>query len=91
MLTYGQIQYFPFDFSDMTYCARVSDEEYKTQTEECTEQALVDLMNSVLDNTQFSLKEKKQRLKQFQKHHPYLHEKYFSNIKQVSSTCVNKG
>ncbi len=66
---------------DMTYCARVSDEEYRSQTEECTEQALVDLMNSVLDNTQFSLKEKKQRLKQFQKHHPYLHEKYFSNIK----------
>ena len=64
----------------MTYCARISEDEYRNQTEMYTEQSLVDLYNTILDNTKFSLKEKKQHLKQMQKHHPELYQKFFSHI-----------
>jgi len=42
--------------------------------------ALVQMINSILDNTSIPLKEKKQRLRQFQKHHPNLYAQHFAEI-----------
>ncbi len=66
--------------SDSTFCNRVSREEYQQQSEYGTKEALIDMMNSVLDDTHASLKEKKQRLKSFQKTYPALYEKYFQGL-----------
>ncbi|KAK3097684.1 hypothetical protein FSP39_012092 [Pinctada imbricata] len=65
---------------DITYCSQVSLEQYKKQAVEGTKSALVDMMNGILDNTTISLKEKKQRLKQFQKCHPQLYAQHFSEM-----------
>ncbi|KAJ8315435.1 hypothetical protein KUTeg_007585 [Tegillarca granosa] len=65
---------------DNTYCRQVSVDEYDKQAEECTQNALVSLMNNILDDTKLSLKDKKQRLKQFQKYHPNLYSKHFSGM-----------
>ena len=67
--------------SEATFCDRVSEDEYKKQQRDFTEAAIVDLMNAMIDNTKFSLKEKKQRLKQFQKTYPKLYEERFSDMK----------
>ena len=65
---------------DNTYCAQVTSEEYSRQAEDCTTLALIDMMNGILDNTSMSLKEKKQRCRQFQKCHPKIYTKHFSTI-----------
>lgn len=65
---------------DNTFCRQVSVDEYDKQAEECTQNALVSLMNNILDDTKLSLKDKKQRLKQFQKYHPALYSRHFSGM-----------
>lgn len=64
-------------FTDNAYCSQVTSDEYQKQATECTNSALVSMMNGILDNTNFTLKEKKQRLRQFQKCHPELYAKNF--------------
>ncbi|KAK7503281.1 hypothetical protein BaRGS_00005546 [Batillaria attramentaria] len=65
---------------DTTFCDRVSREEYQRQARDCTQDALISLMNNVLDDTKVPLKEKKHRLKQFQKCYPTLYEEHFSGM-----------
>lgn len=67
-------------FTDNAYCSQVTSDEYQKQATECTNSALVSMMNSILDNTNFTLKEKKQRLRQFQKCHPELYAKNFHGM-----------
>ena len=71
---------FLYPFPDTTFCKRVTVQEFKKQKLEGTELALVELMNNILDDTNISLKEKKQRFKQFQKHHPDIYKSHFSEI-----------
>ncbi|KAK2185732.1 hypothetical protein NP493_225g03035 [Ridgeia piscesae] len=63
-----------------TFCTRVTEDEFKKQQIEETEGALVSLMNAILDDHKMALKEKKNRLKQFQKHHNELYKKNFADI-----------
>ncbi|XP_052088816.1 DEP domain-containing protein 7-like [Mytilus californianus] len=65
---------------DNTYCTQVTVVEYQKQSEVCTENALVQMMNTILDDTNLHLKDKKQHLRQFQKHHPDLYNKHFSGM-----------
>ncbi|XP_013083468.2 DEP domain-containing protein 7-like [Biomphalaria glabrata] len=65
---------------EASFCNRVSAEEYKRQSKDCTELSLIELMNSVLDDTSISLKDKKHRLKQFQKSYPDLFERNFEGM-----------
>ncbi|CAL1542289.1 unnamed protein product [Lymnaea stagnalis] len=65
---------------EASYCNRVSKEEFERQSKDCTEVSLIDLMNTVLDDTSLSLKEKKHRLKQFQKSYPDLFEQNFQGL-----------
>ena len=66
--------------SDTAYCDRVSREEYARQSKDCTQEGLVAMMNDLLDDTKVTLKEKKQRLKQFQKCYPTLYEEHFPGM-----------
>ena len=66
--------------ADTSYCQRISKEEYEEQCQTSTNQALVGMMNTVLDNTKMSLKEKMRRLKQFRKCYPVLYEEHFSGM-----------
>ncbi|CAE1324417.1 unnamed protein product [Acanthosepion pharaonis] len=54
--------------------------DYELQTSQSTASSLVQMMNSLIDDVKLSLKDKKHKLKQFQKHHPQLYKKYFSNM-----------
>ncbi|KAK3774571.1 hypothetical protein RRG08_035001 [Elysia crispata] len=65
---------------ELSFCRRVSKEEFERQSKNCTKNSLIDLMNSVLDDTKMSLKEKKNRLKQFQKSYPDLYEQNFDGM-----------
>ncbi|RUS81013.1 hypothetical protein EGW08_011218 [Elysia chlorotica] len=65
---------------ELSFCSRVSKEEFERQSKNCTQNSLIDLMNSVLDDTNMSLKEKKNRLKQFQKSYPQLYEQNFDGM-----------
>jgi hypothetical protein len=65
---------------DTAYCDRLSKEEYARQGKDCTKDALLTMINSILDDTKVTLKQKKQRLKQFQKCYPTLYEEHFSDM-----------
>ncbi|KAK3593200.1 hypothetical protein CHS0354_002725 [Potamilus streckersoni] len=65
---------------DPTFCNQVSQTEYQRQSQECTQKGLVLMMNYILDATNISLKEKKQKLRHFQKYHPHLYSKHFSGM-----------
>ncbi|GFO42738.1 dep domain-containing protein 7 [Plakobranchus ocellatus] len=65
---------------ESSFCSRVSKEEFERQSKSCTENSLIDLMNSVLDDIKMSLKEKKSRLKQFQKSYPQLYDQHFDGM-----------
>lgn len=54
--------------------------EYQKQAEDCTTQGLINMMNTVIDNPKMALKEKKQRLRQFRKHHPNIYSKHFTGM-----------
>lgn len=69
-----------FIFPDVVFCRQISTTEYQQQTEECTNTELVKMMNSVIDNPRMSLKDKKQRLRQFRKYHPHIYAKHFTGM-----------
>ncbi|KAL8606786.1 hypothetical protein ACOMHN_049615 [Nucella lapillus] len=62
------------------FSQRVSREEYARQARDCTQEGLIAMVNGILDNTKMTLKEKKQRLKQFQKCYPTLYDEHFSTM-----------
>ena len=65
--------------TETSFCNRVSKADYEEQSGPGTDRELIKLMNSVLDDTKLSIKDKKQRLKQFQKHHPLLFYSHFAD------------
>ncbi|KAK7107316.1 DEP domain-containing protein 7-like [Littorina saxatilis] len=65
---------------DTAFCDRVSREEYNRQARDCTQEALIAMMNNVLDDTKVTLREKKNKLKQFQKCYPTLYEENFAGM-----------
>ncbi|XP_076466136.1 DEP domain-containing protein 7-like [Babylonia areolata] len=65
---------------DTAFCERVSQAEYARQARDCTQEGLIAMVNGILDDTRMTLKEKKQRLKQFQKCYPTLYEEHFSGM-----------
>ena len=50
-------------------CQWISKAEYEQQKDRVTHEALVNLINSVVDDLHLSLKEKQQRIHSFEKHH----------------------
>ena len=67
-------------YLDSSFCRRVSMEEFERQSKTCTEESLINLINSILDDTKISLKEKKNKLKAFQKSYPDLYERNFDGL-----------
>lgn len=65
---------------ESSFCSRVSVEEFERQSKDCTEESLIDLMNTILDDVNLSLKEKKQKLKAFHKSYPHLYEQHFNGM-----------
>ncbi|XP_078000626.1 DEP domain-containing protein 7-like [Glandiceps talaboti] len=63
-----------------TYCDKISGEEYEDHKLSVTQNALQELMNLIIDDLKLSLKEKKQKLKQLQKHHPEVYNKHFATM-----------
>ena len=66
--------------AEPVYCKQVSEAEFRKQQQDGTEVALVELINSILDDTKMHLKAKKQKLKQLQKHHPQLYMRHFGDM-----------
>lgn len=72
--------WFLFFFPAPRFSQALSVSDYELQTSQSTASSLVQMMNSLIDDVKLSLKDKKHKLKQFQKHHPQLYKKYFSNM-----------
>ena len=62
------------------YCERISATEYARQSVEDTETAIVDLTNSVLDNTKVTLREKRRYLRHLARHHAGIYSRHFSDM-----------
>lgn len=67
-------------FTEESYCARLTHEEYSKQKAAATNEGLRNMIDAILDDTKIPLKEKKLRLKQFQKFHPQICAQYFPDI-----------
>ena len=76
------VNYLSFFFfvSAPRFSEALSISDYEMQTYQYTNSSLVQMMNSLIDDVKLSLKDKKHKLKQFQKHHPQLYNKYFPNM-----------
>ncbi|XP_052775125.1 DEP domain-containing protein 1B-like isoform X2 [Mya arenaria] len=74
----GQIQYASEDNpGSLHYCQQVSIAEYENQRLTASQQALATLLEEIINNTCMAAKEKKKRLKQFQKMHPEIYMRRF--------------
>ena len=62
------------------YCEQVSPTEYARQSVEDTEKAIVDLTNSVLDDTKLTLREKCRSLRRLARHHADIYRRHFSDM-----------
>ncbi|ESO89191.1 hypothetical protein LOTGIDRAFT_106755, partial [Lottia gigantea] len=65
---------------ETTFCQRLPKDEYEKQAYEGTQEAIVSIMNTILDDIKLPLKEKKNRLKQFQKFYPLLYQQHFAGL-----------
>ncbi|KAL4233179.1 DEP domain-containing protein 7 [Mactra antiquata] len=66
--------------TETVFCEQLPVSEYQRQTEDFTQQSLVNMMNLIIDNTKMALKEKKQKLRQFKKIHPEIYSKHFTDM-----------
>lgn len=62
------------------YCVRISTDEYAQQSVDGTEAAIVDLTNSMLDNTKLTLREKRRYLRHLARHHADIYGRHFSDM-----------
>lgn len=62
------------------YCERISATEYAKQSVEGTETAIVELTNSVLDDTKVTLREKRRYLRHLARHHADIYIRHFSDM-----------
>lgn len=65
---------------EMVYCEQITELEFEHQREDATETALVELMNSIIDDTNIPLKDKKQWLKKLQRCHPDVFSRNFCDM-----------
>ncbi|XP_070533301.1 DEP domain-containing protein 7-like isoform X3 [Ptychodera flava] len=63
-----------------TYCEKITKMEFEEQKMSLTNQALQELMNVVIDDLTLTLKEKKQKLKLLNKHHPEVYSRHFAEM-----------
>lgn len=62
------------------YCEPVSPAEYARQSVEDTETAIVDLTNSILDDTKLTLREKRRSLRRLARNHADIYHRHFSDM-----------
>ncbi|XP_030844492.1 DEP domain-containing protein 7 [Strongylocentrotus purpuratus] len=68
------------DHCRVVFCQMVTTEQFEVEDQYYTKEALRNLMNTIIDNTKLSLKEKKQKLKMLQKAHPDIYNKHFADM-----------
>ncbi|XP_052243753.1 DEP domain-containing protein 1B-like isoform X4 [Dreissena polymorpha] len=74
---YIRIRYASEDPATLHYCQKVSLDEYENQRLTASQQALATLLEEIIQDNSMSSKEKKKRLKQFQKMHPDIYLRRF--------------
>jgi len=62
------------------YCVRISSAEYARQSVDDTESAIVELTNSMLDDTKLTLREKRRHLRHLARHHVDIYSRHFSDM-----------
>ncbi|KAL5015876.1 hypothetical protein ScPMuIL_005465 [Solemya velum] len=74
----------------LQYCQKVSKDDYEKQKLSSSQQALVSLLDEIISNPVMSHKDKKKRLKQFQKSYPDLYCRRFPNKKLEAGAMLEK-
>ncbi|XP_063970858.1 DEP domain-containing protein 7-like isoform X1 [Lytechinus pictus] len=74
----GQAKQGEQDLCRVVFCQTVTTEQFEVQS--YTNEALKNLMNSIIDDTKLSLKEKKQKLKHLQKTHAEVYNRHFADM-----------
>ncbi|PVD23587.1 hypothetical protein C0Q70_16859 [Pomacea canaliculata] len=72
-----QIVYSPRDPGSLRFCRPTTVEQYETTKQEYSRQALFSLLDTIVRDQNMSEKEKKRRLKQFQRSHPDIYKQRF--------------
>lgn len=63
--------------STVTFCQRVTPEEYKEQTLITSQHSLKDLLNKIVEDESISTKERKKQLKLFERSYPDIYQAKF--------------
>ncbi|XP_060555654.1 DEP domain-containing protein 1B-like isoform X2 [Ruditapes philippinarum] len=73
----AQIRYSSDDSASLHFCKQLSMDEYENQRMTSSQQALASLLEDIVSDKSMALKEKKKRLKQFQKTYPDIYLRRF--------------
>ncbi|XP_032237571.1 DEP domain-containing protein 1B isoform X2 [Nematostella vectensis] len=83
----GNKHQLPRQQSGVTYCERVTKEEYKEEGILNSQKALKDLLDQIIDNQTLSEKQRRKQLKQFEKAYPGIYYARFPEI-TAGGTCT---
>ncbi|XP_064625185.1 DEP domain-containing protein 1B-like [Lineus longissimus] len=74
----------------VTFCKRLTQEEYEQETLSNSELAIADLLEAIVKNEKMAFKEKKKKLKQFQKEYPKIYQRKFPNAESEAAVIPAK-
>ncbi|XP_048207516.1 DEP domain-containing protein 1A isoform X2 [Perognathus longimembris pacificus] len=73
-----------------SYCKQISAQEFDEQKVSTSQAAIAELLETIIKNKSLSVKEKKRKLKQFQKEYPLLYQKRFPTTESEAALFGDK-
>ncbi|XP_006862480.1 PREDICTED: DEP domain-containing protein 1A [Chrysochloris asiatica] len=73
-----------------TYCKQISAEEFDKQKISTSQAAIAELLENIIKNNSLPLKEKRKKLKQFQKEYPLIYQKRFPTTESEAALFGDK-
>ncbi|KAL3870133.1 hypothetical protein ACJMK2_042744 [Sinanodonta woodiana] len=84
------IQFTSNDPSSVHYCKQVTVNEYENLRLSHSQKALVDLLDEIIADNTMSSKDKKKRLKQFQKTYPDIYAERFPSVQNEADCDIKE-
>ncbi|XP_054240004.1 DEP domain-containing protein 1A [Indicator indicator] len=73
-----------------SYCKQITPEEFEEQKVSTSQAAVAELLENILKDKNLSVKDKKKKLKQFQKEYPLIYQKRFPTTENEAMLLENK-
>ncbi|KAI1904615.1 hypothetical protein AGOR_G00007480 [Albula goreensis] len=76
--------------SSPSYCRQISKEEFEEQRANSSQGVMVELLEGIIKDKELSVKDKKQKLKQFQRSYPEIYRKHFPTAESEGAVLTER-